>query len=223
MQRRWAPRRPTTRRGHGPDDTPITARPGFDQRGKTGFLFTIDVEVVCALLGVEFQDPIYAVEEEPQSIVSACPVLYVDLETEIAIIDVLHGDKDVLRRSDDSAECAFRNLWLVKRTAEVGEETTDGPGKNPDQTCVHVVKWIPSEKATSSVRAVQTSPKVQNAYQRMDIEPGMASEPRNSVCASLLDLVECSNKDRNSRYYDIALKAMAVLGLLYWATRKLDR
>ncbi len=43
---------PQGKAGHRPDDTPVTARPGFYQPVKMGFLLTIDLEVLYALLGV---------------------------------------------------------------------------------------------------------------------------------------------------------------------------
>ncbi len=62
-------------------------------------------------------------------------------------------------RSDDPVKCAFQSLRLAKQTAEVDEETTDGPGKKPDLTYVHVVKSLPPEEAMIAVSAVEDHPR----------------------------------------------------------------
>ncbi len=178
--------------------------------------------MLYALLGVEVQEPDNLVEEEPKSPVSASLVHYVDLETENAIDEVCHDDEDVPQRSDDPVECAFQNLRLANQTADFDEEIIDGLGEKPDRTYVHVVKRILPEEAIIAVRAALTLPKVPDVYRRMGIEPVMPSDPLESVRASLVDLVELCKKDSNSGDYDIALEATAVLGLLFWATRKLE-
>ncbi len=88
--------------------------------------------------------------------VSARPVHYVDRAT---VDEVWHDEEDVPQRSDDPVKCAPQSLRLAKQTAEVDEETTDGPGKKPDPTYVHVAKSIPPEEAMIAVSAVEDHPR----------------------------------------------------------------
>ncbi len=57
----------------------MAARPGFVEPGKTGFLLTIALEELYALLGVEVQEPDEPIEEGPNCPISAVSVHYADL------------------------------------------------------------------------------------------------------------------------------------------------
>ncbi len=78
---------PQDKAGHKPDDTPVTARPGFVQPGTTGFLLTIDSSALCPL-GVEVRSHMTLSKKRRRAPSPASPVHYVDFESETPIDEV---------------------------------------------------------------------------------------------------------------------------------------